>query len=332
MIDLKLESKGGKLFAFFIDFVTAFPWVNHELLWIKSRKAGISERFINICKSSYNKAKVVVLTEDCKTSETDVSQGVMRGETMSSSLFNAFINDIIYLIIMFELKGIVLKMNTEIQALGFADDFVIFANDQQGVKKIEFMDKYCKENKLNLNIDKSKMVIFHKGNIKNYCFKYSGEKIEMVRNLKYLGIEYSNSGMYVRHFEKLSTNLRLAQNRTIQIIRGNNVEDWNVINQLFNTMVMNTMTYCSEIWDMHFLKKFDDLQANFYKKLLWLSRACPLAAVRVEFRLKHCSAVIVRRVLSWLDNVYFMNEERLPKICLDKMMKQKKDKRNWYYK
>lgn len=51
---------------------------------------------------------------------------------MSGSLFNAFMNDLVVLLIMYEFRVIVIELNME--ALDFADDYEIFANDQ-GIKK-----------------------------------------------------------------------------------------------------------------------------------------------------------------------------------------------------
>lgn len=332
LINLMLSKKGGKLFVFFIDFVTAFPSINHELLWIKLEMIGVSKKFINICKSLYNKAKVKIVTEEGNTIKVEVSEGVMQGETMSGDLFLAFINDLIILLVMYEFKGIVIEMNKEIQALGFADDFALFSENEKDMKeKIRFMEMYCKTNKLNLNVKKSKIIIFHKGNIKKYDFCYRGEKIEIVNNFEYLGIVYSNSGLYHRHLEKLKTNVNLAQNQLINIIQSNKISSWAVIEQLFKTMILNTVNYCSEIWGLHCLDEFDAIQARFYKKLLWLSKSCPMVAIRVEFRLRHISINILRRALSWLENVNAMEDIRLPKICLNSLSK-KNDGNNWLNK
>lgn len=78
------------------------------------------------------------------------------------------------------------------QALGFADDFVLLESDEQVMKnKIDFLDRYCK-NKLNLNIEQSKIILIHKGRIKKYSFKYRGQDVEILKSIKNLGIEFSN--------------------------------------------------------------------------------------------------------------------------------------------
>lgn len=56
LVNLKLSKTGGKIYAFFIDFVTVFPSINHELLWEKMEKVGLSRKIINTCKNLYAKA------------------------------------------------------------------------------------------------------------------------------------------------------------------------------------------------------------------------------------------------------------------------------------
>lgn len=73
IINLQLSKSGGKIFAFFINCITAFPSIEHELLWIKMKRIGISKKFINICKSLYNKARITIVTENRNTSEVEVS-------------------------------------------------------------------------------------------------------------------------------------------------------------------------------------------------------------------------------------------------------------------
>lgn len=105
LIKEMIKRKGGKLFAFFIDFVTAFPFLNHEKMWDKMVNAGSSDKCINTCKSFYNYALTAIRTDQGITSFVEFSKGVLQGETLSADLFLIFINDIIANLIMFELIG-----------------------------------------------------------------------------------------------------------------------------------------------------------------------------------------------------------------------------------
>lgn len=309
-----LKKKGGKLYAFFIDFVTAFPSLNHEILWEKMEKIGISTKFINTCKGFYSYASMAVRTDLGCTEFVEMTKGVMQGETLSSGLFLIFISDLILYLVMFDLKGIGVGGSAEVQALGYADDFVILATSYVELKKkIKVIEEYCIKNELKLNTKKSKILIFHKGNINynRFQFHFEGVPLEVVKSFTYPGIDFSSSGLFKKHFERVSSSARIAVASTVQLIRSNRIGSWESIEVLYNTLIYNTLTYCSEVWALDFLSEFDKIQANFYKSLFWIPRSCPLSATRVEFRLRHTSVNILRRVFNWADQIYSMNLNRL---------------------
>lgn len=57
---------------------------------------------------------------------------------------------------------------------------------------------YCQQWKLEVNIEKTKIVIFTKGRVKNNVFYYNGKEIEIVKNFKYLGVIFSSSGSFIQ--------------------------------------------------------------------------------------------------------------------------------------
>ena len=54
IIQLRVKRSKGKLYAAFVDFKSAFPSVNHQLLWEKLRRKGLSTKIINILNHLYN--------------------------------------------------------------------------------------------------------------------------------------------------------------------------------------------------------------------------------------------------------------------------------------
>lgn len=271
LIKETIRKTGGKLFAFFIDFVTAFPSLNHEKMWEKMEKAGISDKFINTCKCFYNFASSAIKTEKGVTDFVKVSKGVLQGETLSADLFLIFINDIIPYLIMFDLKGCKINSNLELLGLGYADDYVFFALDYNEMKrKIAVLESYCDLNLLELNTAKSKIMIFHKGGIKykKYRFFYKNKELEIVKTFAYLGVEFSPSGKYNLHFDKTKSTANLATSATVRILKANGIADWDSVELLYNSMVYNAITYCSEIWALDFLENYNKIPSSFYRSLL----------------------------------------------------------------
>ena len=65
-------------------------------------------------------------------------------------------------------------------------------------KIIKALKEYCQENKLVVNVRKTKVVIFEKGRNRSknkYKFEYDGLEIKIVNNYKFLGIEFFSSGV-----------------------------------------------------------------------------------------------------------------------------------------
>ena len=81
----------------------------------------------------------------------------------------------------------------------YADDTVILsetADDLQlGLKAYE---EYWTIWKLEVNIAKTKVIIFSKSKILNYEFKYKNEVLETVTEFKYLGILFSKNNSFFK--------------------------------------------------------------------------------------------------------------------------------------
>lgn len=64
--------------------------------------------------------------------------------------------------------------------------------------------KFLKERKLELSVDKTKVMIFNrKGKVGKEEWKWKGEKIEEVKNFKYLGFTFNRKGNYKEHIQEL---------------------------------------------------------------------------------------------------------------------------------
>lgn len=77
IIQIRLKEKKSKMFALFVDFKEAFPSINHQILWQKLSKLGVSTKFINILKDIYNKAAVAVKNSMGATDYIKLSKGLL---------------------------------------------------------------------------------------------------------------------------------------------------------------------------------------------------------------------------------------------------------------
>lgn len=89
----------------------------------------------------------------------------------------------------------------------YADDIVIFANTEGDLQNgFDILSAYCNRWKLIVNVNKTKVMVFHRGgNInQNTVFNYDGKRIEIVNKFTYLGVVFSPGGSFMETFRTLS--------------------------------------------------------------------------------------------------------------------------------
>ena len=82
------NKKGVKGYLFFIDLKNAFDNVNHETLFQKMEKAGISKEIIGTVKLIYSHACIRTRREE--RFKINVNRGVLQGSIISPTLFNLY--------------------------------------------------------------------------------------------------------------------------------------------------------------------------------------------------------------------------------------------------
>ena len=76
----------------------------------------------------------------------------------------------------------------------YADDIVMFANSVEELQQsLDLLLNYCNIWKLTVNVSKTKVMVFRKGVMlpRNMSFYYNGERLEMVKEFKYLGMVFT---------------------------------------------------------------------------------------------------------------------------------------------
>ena len=171
-IAIILGREKGKLITAFINFRRIFDSVVHAILWQKLFQMGLSSQFIRTLKKLYGEAKLKVkLGSGIVTEKIEVTQGVLQGDSFSPILFILILYDIVNF---FRERGHH-KIIEEMELLLFADDLILLANNVIDLQaKLESLSEHCKINSLEVNIEKTKIMILQKAGRKKRCkeFKY----------------------------------------------------------------------------------------------------------------------------------------------------------------
>ena len=84
----------------------------------------------------------------------------------------------------------------EINTLLWADDIIMFTKEENTLRgMLETLEEYTNENKLEINTDKTKVMIFNKtGRLMMRAFHINGVQLENVRTYRYLVFLLTPSG------------------------------------------------------------------------------------------------------------------------------------------
>lgn len=80
----------------------------------------------------------------------------------------------------------------------YADDTVLMSETEDDLQcQLHCFQMYCEKWKLQVNVEKTKIIIFGKGRqISNVSFLFNGNEIEIVKEFKYLGVIFSRTGSF----------------------------------------------------------------------------------------------------------------------------------------
>ena len=202
LLTIYLNSR-RRVYAAFLDYRKAFDLVDRTSLWYKLANSGLSGKLLDVVKGIYSKAKSCVRAQGGLTETFSSGIGVRQGENLSPLLFSLFINDFkeelssrvggMELLLQ---KAIELDMSEDFQhmldlfVLLYADDTLILSETEDGLQRaLTETSTYCNKWKIEINTQKSKVVVFSRGKIRNLPdFFIGNSKLEVCFEFNYLAI------------------------------------------------------------------------------------------------------------------------------------------------
>lgn len=121
--------------------------------------------------------------------------------------------------------------------------------DEQGSIRGHLLRKFLKDRKLELNVEKPKVLIFNRGrNEKKARWKWKDKELKKVRSFKYLEFVLNRNGDYKEHVKDLCSKDRVADNKVWCLVERISKNDYERRWMLFNYLVRRVMTYGVEVW------------------------------------------------------------------------------------
>ena len=117
-----------------------------------------------------------------------------------------FINDFILLLrSKCELGVFVFEDVEELYALMFADEVATFSDTVRALQRqIDIIDQFCTSIHMILNLDTSKVAVYHNGGIQTEKWYYRGKQMETIPFYNYLGLYITSTFSWTTSLETLS--------------------------------------------------------------------------------------------------------------------------------
>jgi len=111
------------------------------------------------------------------------------------------------------------------------------------------LKRFLKDGKLELNVEKIKVMIFNSsGKLGRKIWKWGSKKIEEVKCFKYLGFTFNRKGNYNDHIKELRRKGRLAANKVWGLGERLCKDEFKRRWILYRYLVQSIMKYGVEVW------------------------------------------------------------------------------------
>lgn len=239
------------VYVCFVDFKSAFDYVNRHALLYKLLQRGMGGKLFNILRDLFNKAKSRVKWNDTLGDLFENIYGVLQGGVISPSLFKLYLDDLRNYLD--NKRGVFI--GTYISHLLFADDLVLIAGTRAGLQsQLDGLGKYCRRWHLILNQSKTKVMVFNKQY--EFCsnpepFFFNDKIIDETDNYKYIGIKLKNTQQFLKgnftFMKEKAMRAIMALKSYIRSAFGNNLPT-SLYLKLFDQQIRPILEYGNEVW------------------------------------------------------------------------------------
>ena len=289
----------------FIDLAKAFDTVNHAILCNKLNYYGFRGKSNELLKSFLANRKQYVSINGFNSESLNINCGVPQGSTLGPLLFIIYINDLHF----------ALKFSTSSH---FADDTCLIystknpktleTNLNYDLKKL---NQWLLANRLSLNIDKTRLLLFHSKHNKNQYdinIKLNGVRLEPSRSVKYLGVYLDDNLSWDIHIKELSKKLSRA-NGIMSKLR--HYVPKSTILQIYYSLFFSHLSYGISVWSLT-SKKNIDLVSILQKKCIRLMNSASYN--------DHTNPLFLENRLLKLNDIIVLNQLLLANLFNNKVL------------
>ena len=229
--------------ALYIDLSKAFDTLSFDILLYKLNYYGIKDNAFKLLKNYLTNRRQYVVYNSQNSETLDISTGVPQGSILGPLFYSICINDLI-------------TVSNKLKFIMYADDTTIYFNledfDPYNLERdinneLEKITLWLKLNKLSLNVQKTKLMIFHRRQkqINELNISINGTDIERVESFNFLGLHIHESLSWRTHTD-------IVRNKISKVVgilyRLNNIFPKYILQTLYNSLIMSYINYGLLLW------------------------------------------------------------------------------------
>lgn len=203
----------------------------------------------------------------------------------------------------------------------YADDTIVLAENENELQlALNALERYCQKWKLSVNTDKTQIMIFSRGKIRNSpVLTFGGRPLEIVYNYKYLGITFNYNGKMAVAMKYLSQQANkamfgvLANSAYLQLTPDLKID-------LFYKMIKPILMYNCEIWGAENYQVIERIQLKFLKYVLKLNKSTPNILMYGETGQMPLGIDISTRMISYWGRLICNNKPNKLSVIVYKLM------------
>ena len=229
--------------AIFLDLSKAFDTLNFDILLHKLQYYGISGVPLSLMKSYLSNRFQYVKYNNFDSSLLEINAGIPQGSILGPLFFSIYINDLVF-------------SSNKLSYLLYADDTTLYFNledfDKQYLERditneLNQINVWLKMNKLSLNAEKTKLMVFHvkQRKVAPISIHINNTKIENVEYFNFLGIYLDKSICWKNHINMLTTKL----SKIVGICnRLKSIYPEHVLLTIYNSLFVSQINYGLLLW------------------------------------------------------------------------------------
>ncbi|KAH0816561.1 hypothetical protein GEV33_006230 [Tenebrio molitor] len=213
----------------------------------------------------------------------------------------------------------------KVWSLAYADDLVVLARGEKGMKEmLGNMEKYMRRKKLTVNVEKSKMMVFRKGGGRRKIneWKWEKNKIEEVKEFKYLGYVMNERNTAAAHVRELVKKANKIIGAVWGIGERKFGHDFRRRIMMFDSLVKSVMMYGAEIWGWREQEGLEGVQGKYLKWVLGVDRETPGYIVMEETKRDGIRIEAGKRAIRFEERLIERGEGRILQECLKEKRKE----------